>query len=107
MTVTGARRLDDFRQQMLAVLERHLGASSSTPVRRSDIDICRLSIEMNVALAGIPVGNFRGLPRLFARLASVGPAGLKRYLRISRIGERLRARTSSSLLWSMLTRRAL
>jgi len=75
----------DRRRQLEAVLERHARALPHAVQRAA-----RLSVEVNLALAAK-----RGAVRwsaLLGALARLGPAGLRRYLRDSRIFERVAAR---------------
>ena len=75
----------DRRRQLEAVLERHARALPHAVQRAA-----RLSVEVNLALAAK-----RGAVRwsaLLGALARLGPAGFRRYLRDSRIVERVAAR---------------
>lgn len=97
LTVTGSRDPADFEAQMRTVLDRHLGrvpASRSAPVGRA----ARASIRINSALAAASAGSVAAFGRAALALLGLGPAGLVRYLRDSRLVERvvprLRARLS-------------
>lgn len=95
LTVTGSRNAADFRQQMQIVLDRHLG-SISDPGRR--IERCaRASISVNAALAAASGGERRGLAGALLEVLRLGPAGVARYFRDSRIIERVLPR-----LWARL-----
>ena len=90
LTATGSRDTTDFGCQMQIVLERHLSSleNPSKGIERA----ARASIAVNSALASASAGDFRGLPRAALRIASLGPAGMRRYCRDSRIIERLMPR---------------
>ncbi len=90
---TARRSIDiaDYRRQHELVLQRHLPALAidhRRPVRR----IAELSIAVNTALAGRYHGLRPGLGAVTAAALRAGPSGLWRYLRYSRIVERVRAR---------------
>jgi glycosyltransferase involved in cell wall biosynthesis len=87
MTVTGSGKTEDFRHQLESVLDRHLSAlgSPSKGVERA----ARASIAVNVGLSRASRGDFPGLFRAASRLALLGPGGIRRYLRDSRIVERV------------------
>jgi hypothetical protein len=59
------------------------------------------SIKINVALAAASDGSLPGFGRALAQLATLGPSGIHRYLRDSRLFERafprLRARLTGAL----------
>lgn len=100
LTMTGSRDPANFEAQMRLVLERHIGRlrpARSVPVGRA----ARASIKINVALAGVSAGGLGGVARAAGHLLALGPRGLYRYLRDSRLLERvaprLRARMSGSL----------
>ena len=77
----------DRRKQLETVLERHATALPR-PVRSA----ARFSIEVNLALASKANRGPISWPALLGALARLGPAGLRRYLRDSRIVERVAAR---------------
>lgn len=100
LTMTGSRDPADFEAQMRIVLDRHMGRlvpERSAPVGRA----ARASIRINVALAAASAGGLGALARAGGQLLALGPVGLYRYLRDSRIVERvlprLRARLSGAL----------
>ncbi len=91
-TMARSRSGSEFRDQLLATLGQHLGdwSSRASPGRsRAVRRAAELSVELNAALAGADRGE--PLPwRLLARsVLRLGPAGLRRYLRDSRLLERL------------------
>ena len=99
LTAKGSRDNVEFVHQMRKVLDRHLprleGGAKGTE------RAARASIAVNSALASAAAGNYRGLPRAAAQVALLGPSGIRRYFRDSRIVERLlprvRAKFSRSL----------
>jgi hypothetical protein len=100
LTVTGSRDLADFESQMRIVLDRHVGRLAPelcVPVTRA----ANASIRINVALAAASDGSLAALGRALAQLFMLGPWGLHRYLRDSRLFDRafprLRARLMGSL----------
>jgi hypothetical protein len=99
LTVTGSRDPADFEKQMRVVLDRHLSRVApelSAPVTRA----ANASIRINVALAAASEGSLTALGRALAQLVMLGPRGLHRYLRDSRLFERafprLRARLTGA-----------
>jgi hypothetical protein len=90
LTATGSRDTADFESQMQTILERHLSSLENPP--KGIARAARASIAVNTALASASAGDFRALPRAAVRVASLGPAGMRRYCRDSRIIERLMPR---------------
>jgi len=90
-TITGSRDIEDFRDQMERVRARH--APASPRLNR----VAEASIAVNVCLAGryhkVP-GACRGTLPL---LAGLGPLGLWRYLRASRLVARVLPRLRAKL----------
>lgn len=100
LTVTGSRDPADFEAQMQVVLDRHLGRITpelSEPVGRA----ARASIRINVALAAASDGSIGAMLRAVGELVALGPRGLHRYLRDSRLLDRalprLRARLNGAM----------
>ena len=100
LTMSGSRSVEDFRRQMEIVLDRHIGKlarSEQKTARR----LGHASIAMNVALAALSSGRPGPVIAAVAKLLSLGPRGLLRYFRDSRIVERayprLRARLAGRL----------
>ena len=84
---------EDYRRQHEVVLERHLGAwqaplSRKTAARRA----ARFSIEVNASLAACAHRQRPNLGRLALRFLTLGPVGLYRFFRDSRIIERVGSR---------------
>lgn len=98
LTVTGSRDPAAFAHQMQIVLDRHL---SKLGHRSRTIECAaRASITVNTALASASSGNLSGLLRAASEVLRLGPAGIRRYIRDSRIFDRvaprLRARCSGA-----------
>ncbi|MGZ6125219.1 MAG: glycosyltransferase [Myxococcales bacterium] len=79
--------LADRRRQLEAVLERHAGGLPLAAQRAA-----RFSLEMNLALAAAASGGRVPWGPLARSLSRLGASGLRRYLRDSRIFERVGAR---------------
>jgi glycosyltransferase involved in cell wall biosynthesis len=95
LTVTGSRDLDGFTAQMETVLSRHLpmlGLQGNVVERTG-----RASISINAALAAASEGNLCRLPSAIAGLLRLGPSGIIRYIRNSRITERITPRVRAKL----------
>jgi glycosyltransferase involved in cell wall biosynthesis len=90
-TVVGSRDAGEFRAQMETVLNRHIHHLPA-PIRRRMEPAARASININVSLAAASAGRLRAIFRALWDLASLGPAGAQRYLRDSRLVERVAAR---------------
>jgi glycosyltransferase involved in cell wall biosynthesis len=92
-TVAWSRHAAGYRAQLERVLEEFLPALD----RRSPDDrlweaVARFSIEANVAMAGARAGRSPGLAGLAGHALALGPRGLARYVRSSRVVERVSAR---------------
>lgn len=95
LTVAGSRDPADFAQQMRIVLDRHLdrlGGGSNGVARAA-----RASIAVNTALASASAGDFGGLLRAAGEVLRLGPIGIRRYFRDSRIVERVAPRVRAKL----------
>ena len=95
LTMTGSRDIVDFHNQMKTVFERHLKRAGdiATPVRRAAL----ASIAVNTALASAVAGDYRKLPGAFGSVLGLGPVGIYRYLRDSRIFDRILPRLRAKL----------
>jgi glycosyltransferase involved in cell wall biosynthesis len=95
LTVTGSREAGDFSRQMQIVLERHLDrlGGGSKGLERA----ARASIAVNTALAVASAGDVRSLLRAAGQVLGLGPSGIRRYLRDSRIVERMAPRIRAKL----------
>jgi glycosyltransferase involved in cell wall biosynthesis len=98
LTVTGSRDSIDFKRQMEIVLERHLtrALDDDQSIERT----ARASIEVNLAAAAAAAGDWRGLPHAAWEVCKLGPLGIARYLRDSRISERTLARVRAKIAGS-------
>jgi glycosyltransferase involved in cell wall biosynthesis len=95
-TVSGSRDARDFRSQMEVVLMRHL--DRIPPAVRSQVETAaRASIDINVWLAAASNGNLDGLMVALRHFLSLGPVGMKRYLRDSRLQERVVSRVRAKV----------
>jgi hypothetical protein len=98
LTVTGSRDGADFEQQMRIVLDRHL---PRLVAHRNQVERASLaSIRFNGALAAAASGRWRPLLPALGRLVALGPAGIHRYIRDSRIVDRLMPRVRAKLMGS-------
>jgi glycosyltransferase involved in cell wall biosynthesis len=95
LTVTGSRDSADFKRQMEMVLERHLvrAVDDVQSIERE----ARASIEVNLAAAAAAAGDWRGLPHAAWEVCKLGPLGIARYLRYSRIMERTLPRVRAKI----------
>lgn len=98
LTVTGSRDTADFERQMQIVLDRHLPrlAAHRSRVHRAGV----ASIKVNGALAAAASGRLAPLLPALGRVLALGPAGIHRYLRDSRIADRLIPRVRAKLMGS-------
>jgi hypothetical protein len=96
LTMSGSRASDDFRSQMKVVLDRHLPLLSARTGRRVR-KLAEASITINCALARLAAGSRLAFLPALAALVRLGPAGVGRYLRFSRILERSLPRLRASL----------
>lgn len=95
LTVAGSRDAADFERQMQIVVARYLPGLGARGRRIGRA--CRASIRVNCALAAASAGQVGGLAPAAARVLSLGPAGILRYLRDSRIVERILPRVRARL----------
>jgi len=95
MTITGSRDITDFAQQLQIVLDRHLITlkARSIAVER----VSRASISINTALAAASAGDYSRLMSAAYDMLRLGPTGLRRYFRDSRILERVTSRLRAKL----------
>lgn len=96
-TVRRSADAADFRAQLLAAFERHAARLPASPSSRSAMRAGRLSIEINVALAGLLHGARPDLRALGGALFDVDADALRRLLRDSKLTERLAARLRARL----------
>jgi hypothetical protein len=96
LTVSGSRDAREFRDQMQTVLDRHMEripATSRQTVERA----ARASIDVNVSLAAASGGSVRDLMSAGVNVLSLGPFGMRRYLRDSRLRERVASRLRAKM----------
>lgn len=91
LTVTGSRDAREFREQMETVLERYLDRIPARS-RRGIERAASASINVNVSLAAASGGSVRHLASAAGSVLSLGPVGMSRYLRDSRLRERVVSR---------------
>ncbi|WP_244482731.1 glycosyltransferase [Mesorhizobium sp. Root102] len=96
LTVTGSRDVREFRSQMQIVVERHLSRLPASS-RRWVEPAALASISVNVLLAAASGGNLKALVRAACIVLSLGPIGMRRYLRDSRLRERVICRLRAKL----------
>jgi GT2 family glycosyltransferase len=92
---TAARKLlsGEWEAQLTTVLTRHLESwPTRGKVRTSVVQAAAASIAVNSAMAAASRGEAAKSSEAFLRVLALGPAGWRRYLRDSRIVQRVRAR---------------
>lgn len=95
---TAARQLrdDEWRQQLMTVLDRHFPTWAANAVNASAVHkVATASINVNSALASASRGEEACFGPVVRELLALGPWGWHRYLRDSRIVERLWARVKA------------
>jgi GT2 family glycosyltransferase len=94
-TATRSRKVAEFASQLQIVFDRHLphlsGAAAS--VERAG----RASISVNTALAAASAGDYSRLWSAAVEVLRLGPAGVRCYLRDSRLWDRLAPRVRAKL----------
>lgn len=97
-TATRSAFLSEFRQQLETVSGRYLNHLNSAQRQQDEIrKTSSFSIEVNIAFAAAVHGQTVNFWNLIIELLQLGPAGIRRYLRDSRILERTTARIKSRL----------
>lgn len=100
-TVLRSARLKDFQKQLELVLEKHMKHWETTErIKRATLQAARFSIEVNTTLAAKIHGEKINLFKLLYSFLLLGPLGWHRYLRDSRIWERVSARVKAQLITS-------
>jgi hypothetical protein len=94
LTSTGSHEAADFEKQLRTVLERHLPTMCGSKATKR---IAYTSIVVNAALAAAASGAPGGLIRAASKVLRLGPMGMHRYLRDSRILERALPRVRAKL----------
>jgi glycosyltransferase involved in cell wall biosynthesis len=95
LTVAGSRDSAEFASQMRIVLDRHLARLGEAAKQVEPA--ARASIAVNAALAAASAGDFRRLIPAALALLRLGPGGIHRYWRDSRIVERTAPRVRARL----------
>ena len=95
LTMAGRSDLNEFRQQLESVLERHMEERPNTP--HALVSRARASIDVNCAIAAASAGKLGSSPGALLALARLGPRGLARYITQSRIIDRVRPRLKLKL----------
>ena len=95
LTAVGSRDAALFARQMEIVLDRHLSKLGS--LREGVARAARASITVNTALALASGGDRSGLLRAASEIMRLGPTGIRRYFRDSRIVERMVPRVLAKL----------
>jgi hypothetical protein len=95
LTMTGSLDSATFAQQMQIVLNRHISKHGGHPtvVERA----ARASITVNTALASASDGDLSGMLGAALEIVRLGPAGIRRYVRDSRIVDRVVPRVRAKL----------
>jgi hypothetical protein len=94
-TVTGSRNAEEFGEQLMVVFDRHLARLSHSRARVQAAGLA--SIKVNRALAAAAGGQWNGVLPALASVINLGPLGATRYLRDSRIVERVVPRIRAKL----------
>jgi glycosyltransferase involved in cell wall biosynthesis len=98
-TVVRSSNLADFREQLAIVSNKHLALwQASGRLKHRVGKVTKFSNEVNSTLAGMMYGRRPPLWHLLIWFLALGPSGAHRYLRDSRIRERVAARLKARLL---------
>lgn len=98
ITTTQAARVEDLRRQHEEVLRRHLPAWGIDGNRRRRVESAgRFSVDVNVTLAALASRRPARVGSLILDGLKLGPLGWGRYVRNSRIHERVGARLRAGL----------
>jgi hypothetical protein len=81
---------------METVLDRHLGRLAPDARRRVEA-AARASIDVNVALASASGGSWASLGASLGQVLALGPSGIVRFLRDTRLSERVLPRVRARL----------
>jgi glycosyltransferase involved in cell wall biosynthesis len=97
-TAQGVARAGEMRRQIEVVLEKHLPPWESAHPGRLEVGkTARMSMDVNFALASCAFGDRPDWLALARGLAALGPSGWYRFLRDSRIVERVLAQAKARL----------
>jgi glycosyltransferase involved in cell wall biosynthesis len=95
-TVIGSRNAEEFGKQLMVVFDRHLARLSRSRAQVQAVGLA--SIKVNRALAAAAGGQWNALLPALAGVVNLGPLGATRYLRDSRIVERVVPRIRAKLI---------
>ena len=99
LTMRGSRDSAALERQMRTVLERYLPRLGA---RSQDVErAARASLAVNLALAAAAAGDPRGLWRALGSVLRLSPAALRRFLRDSRLLERVGPRVLARIRGSL------
>lgn len=97
-TILRSSQAKDFRKQLEQVAKKHFAVWEAPAKRKEKVHkVMDFSMEVNIALASTVHGQKSNLIRLFASFLLLGPAGWHRYIRDSRICERISSRLKARL----------
>ena len=97
-TMVRSSYLEDFRDQLERVEQKHFYLWDADEVKKNRVrKVAEFSITVNSALAGFSHGVKPKFLEIFTTFILLGPAGWYRYLRDSRIYERVSARLKARL----------
>jgi glycosyltransferase involved in cell wall biosynthesis len=97
-TIVGSSHAKSFREQLESVAKKHFTRwEAHEHVKQRVRRVADFSIEVNIALAGTVHGQKMNLIRLLISFVSLGSSGWYRYIRDSRIWERVSARFRAHL----------
>ena len=96
-TMSGSRHRADFGAQLLCVIDRH---GPRLPVRHREtvMRAARASVAINTALAGANNGCLADITVALRALLGLGPMGMRRYFRDSRLVERVLQKGGAALI---------
>jgi glycosyltransferase involved in cell wall biosynthesis len=97
-TITRSSEAIGFREQLETVANKYFARWEAPERRKLNVRrVADFSIEVNTALAGKVHGKKPNFVRLLIRFLLLGPSGWHRYIRDSRIQERVSARLKAQL----------
>ena len=97
-TVMRSSSQTEFKQQMRSVIEKHLlGWQVDESRKQQTSQVALFSTEVNTTLAAMIHKQQTNLAKLVYSFINLGPIGWHRYMRDSRIGERVSARLKAKL----------
>jgi glycosyltransferase involved in cell wall biosynthesis len=88
LTVGGEIDITNFRDQYMAVVDRHI-VKLPTEIRKNILRIATTSVDINADLAAAYAGKYCKIAKAFVSILALGPRGIRQYLFCSRIIDRL------------------